>query len=558
MSTRPKQLVNYHSSFLYAISAGFEAMEAPKRFYVQDGVALHQRLEIETKLGHRLACSHLIPEKASKASTPIPCIVYAHSHGGSCLEGRFLIDLLVPKGISVFLFDFSGSGQSTGSFVTLGSNEQEDLVSVIEHLSKQETVSIIGLWGRSMGAASAIISAFKSKSPKIKVMVLDSPFDSLRNLISLFIDSTVKILPNFLISPACDFAEKLLMEKAGIDAAKVVPINHVPHCSVPSFFLVGEKDEITSKSLVESIYAKYKGKKEIEVIPGTHVTRRKREHLKKALEFLENHIFLRENSEEKNINSKSSQKASEDQLDQNSKDSVKENSLSNFEEGAKGKNNQQSFEKPMINNENQLLKVPEHPIFERTNLPSKGKPQASFPLNSEKPKESENLKKLQEDKPNTIPFKLDCPVSKGVLLESNMISYNDPKNKQIQSDLNPKKEPELNQKEGNSPRFHQKENQNKKQKPLFSKKPKPDQFPHQHDQFPHHQHDQFPSLVPQVPTLVSEVQASLESIKPKEPWQASGIPATRKRIFEGGYDSKNKKLNPKVGFEEMLLPKRKF
>jgi len=47
---------------------------------------------------------------------------------------------------------------------------------VIEYLRKSQTVCAIGLWGRSMGAATAIM--YGSKDKTISGMVLDSSFSS--------------------------------------------------------------------------------------------------------------------------------------------------------------------------------------------------------------------------------------------------------------------------------------------------------------------------------------------------------------------------------------------
>ena len=70
---------------------------------------------------------------------------------------------------------------STGEYVTLGEREKDDVEVVIEYLRKgvnrlQSTVyfpvSVIGLWGRSMGAVTALLHS--SRDPSIAAMVLDS------------------------------------------------------------------------------------------------------------------------------------------------------------------------------------------------------------------------------------------------------------------------------------------------------------------------------------------------------------------------------------------------
>lgn len=96
--------------------------------------------------------------------------------------------------MTVFSFDFSGCGLSDGDWVTLGFKEQGDLQTVIEYLRSTEMVSMIGLWGRSMGAVTSIF--YSAKEPaSIAVMVLDSPFSNLNRL-------TLELARNYSKIPA--------------------------------------------------------------------------------------------------------------------------------------------------------------------------------------------------------------------------------------------------------------------------------------------------------------------------------------------------------------------
>jgi len=69
---------------------------------------------------------------------------------------------------------------SEGEYISLGYYESDDLECVIDHLRSTEKVTTLGLWGRSMGAVTALM--FADKDPSIAGMVLDSPFASLPEL----------------------------------------------------------------------------------------------------------------------------------------------------------------------------------------------------------------------------------------------------------------------------------------------------------------------------------------------------------------------------------------
>jgi dipeptidyl aminopeptidase/acylaminoacyl peptidase len=94
------------------------------------------------------------------------CLLYLHGNIGSQREGRFLVDRLLPLGISLFCFDFTGSGLSDGEYVGLGHHEHEDAIDVVNLLRSQLNFSGFVLWGRSMGAATALMAA--PRSPLIR------------------------------------------------------------------------------------------------------------------------------------------------------------------------------------------------------------------------------------------------------------------------------------------------------------------------------------------------------------------------------------------------------
>ena len=53
---------------------------------------------------------------------------------------------------------------SDGEWVTLGAREVDDLAAAVAHLRTLEYVSTIGLWGRSMGAVTALLYAQRDPS----------------------------------------------------------------------------------------------------------------------------------------------------------------------------------------------------------------------------------------------------------------------------------------------------------------------------------------------------------------------------------------------------------
>ena len=76
-----------------------------------------------------------------------------------------MINCLLPDNISVFAFDFAGAGRSEGDLCSLGYYERGDLDTVLAHIQALRATAGIALWGRSMGAATALMVAAAPPPP---------------------------------------------------------------------------------------------------------------------------------------------------------------------------------------------------------------------------------------------------------------------------------------------------------------------------------------------------------------------------------------------------------
>ena len=88
---------------------------------------------------------------------------------------------------------------SEGEFISLGWHERDDLACIVDHLRANRNVSTIGLWGRSMGAVTALLHG--DRDPSIAGMVLDSPFSNLRTLCNELAKTHASV-PSFLVGAA--------------------------------------------------------------------------------------------------------------------------------------------------------------------------------------------------------------------------------------------------------------------------------------------------------------------------------------------------------------------
>lgn len=98
-------------------------------------------------------------------------------HGYPADKGNVLPAMLfLHKKYNLFLFDFRYFGNSDGYYSTIGKNEVLDLLAAIKFLHSKG-IDEVGIWGFSMGAAVAIMTA--PHVPEIKAVVAESSYANL-------------------------------------------------------------------------------------------------------------------------------------------------------------------------------------------------------------------------------------------------------------------------------------------------------------------------------------------------------------------------------------------
>ncbi|KAJ0233605.1 hypothetical protein HA466_0282310 [Hirschfeldia incana] len=224
-------------------------------------------LEVKNSRGDTLKCSHYMPVERSQ-DRPLPCVVYCHGNSGCRADASEAAIVLLPSNITIFTLDFSGSGLSGGEYVTLGSNEKDDLKAVVEYLRTDGNVSLIGLWGRSMGAVTSLM--YGAEDPSIAAMVLDSPFSDLVDLMMELVDTYKFPLPKFTIKFAIQYMRRAVQKKAKFDITDLNTIKVAKSCFVPVLFGHAIDDDFIHPHHSERIYEAYVGDKNMIKFEGDH------------------------------------------------------------------------------------------------------------------------------------------------------------------------------------------------------------------------------------------------------------------------------------------------
>jgi len=267
----------------------------------------------------------------SKSIKPKPkhtMIVYLHGNASARVEVvPNLSFLLAQVGVfGVVGLDFTGSGRSDGDWVSLGYYERVDLECLLQHLKRvyggpDGTDLEIILWGRSMGASTALMHAGKKsftakntqnsrnnssstldsvegvnfdvgttavssrnissgsitdneseRNPNtlkndndtsiLKGLVCDSPFASLTHLCEELVERARDqgvMVPGVVVSVAIAMIARSVRKLANFNIREITPIDDVKNIDVPALFICGADDDFITPQHSERLVEAYKG-----------------------------------------------------------------------------------------------------------------------------------------------------------------------------------------------------------------------------------------------------------------------------------------------------------
>lgn len=252
----------------------------PSTFTLGGNLYTRTDIKLYSSRGPELHCSHFEP--VVRPVQRLPCVVYLHGNCSSRLESLGCVPVLLPLNVTVFCFDFSGSGLSDGSYVSLGWFERDDLATVVQYLRSDGLASRIGLWGRSMGAVTALMEAYRD--PSIAGIVADSAFTSL-NALSQEIAGKTITLPSLLLETALSVVRKSIFRRAKFDINEISPISLAHVTYVPALFAFAADDSFISPKHSNILHSAYAGDKAIVSFEGDHNSMRPETFMYKASGF---------------------------------------------------------------------------------------------------------------------------------------------------------------------------------------------------------------------------------------------------------------------------------
>ncbi|KRX05717.1 hypothetical protein PPERSA_09857 [Pseudocohnilembus persalinus] len=243
----------------------------PQIFSILNTHAKREDFSIRNSRGYKMECSYFEPILIS--DKPHPVVIYLHGNSSSRLEGLSLLPYLLPIGIAVIIMDFSGCGMSEGQYISLGFYEKDDAQLVIDHIKKTKKISSIGIWGRSMGAATSLMIGTTRND--IDFVVADSSFLCIKQLCQEVAKKQYK-LPNFMAKAVWSYIKKKIFKKAGFDINECNTIKYIkdPKHMPNILFVHAQDDTLIKYDHSVALCDAYPGQKNILLIEGTHNSRR--------------------------------------------------------------------------------------------------------------------------------------------------------------------------------------------------------------------------------------------------------------------------------------------
>jgi alpha-beta hydrolase superfamily lysophospholipase len=196
-----------------------------------------ESIVIPSKSASQLA-SWYLPAANSHAT-----VVFVHGIGADRRQMLGLARILHGEGFAVLLIDLRAHGESPGDAITLGHLERFDVQAAVDYARQREPAHRIGLVGRSMGGAAALLAPKLDLDALVTESVYASIDDAIANRVGWF-----KPLLLWQLGP-----------RAGITADELRPIDRIGDIGCPVCVVTGGADRLTplaeSQRLVDAAHA---------------------------------------------------------------------------------------------------------------------------------------------------------------------------------------------------------------------------------------------------------------------------------------------------------------
>ena len=207
--------------------------------------ALNEVWSITSKDGLKLNATYFSPGSSSHNWA-----ILVHGYGRDQRFAWDFAETYLAHGYNVLTPDLRASGTSEGVYLTMGAKESDDILLWMEKILEVDPNAEIVLHGVSMGAATVIMTAGKSKSPNLVAVVEDCGYTSAFNMFT----AQLKELFNLPAFPIMNFVDLVSHFKTGVAVSDAAPIFYVKTIDVPILFIHGTEDKLVPYYMMQELY----------------------------------------------------------------------------------------------------------------------------------------------------------------------------------------------------------------------------------------------------------------------------------------------------------------
>lgn len=194
-------------------------------------------------------------------------VILLHGYMNEASSMFYYASIFSDRGFNALVPDLRGAGQSEGDYIGMGWNDRLDVVGWIHEIIKWDPQAQIVIFGVSMGAATAMMTAGERLPAHVVCVVEDCGYTSVADEFAYELRNLFR-LPSF---PILRFADRVTRSRAGYGIFEASAVEQLKKAKVPILFIHGEKDTFVPTSMVHRVYEAAAGEKELLLVKNaTH------------------------------------------------------------------------------------------------------------------------------------------------------------------------------------------------------------------------------------------------------------------------------------------------
>ena len=196
--------------------------------------------------GLNLVATHFFPQGYSHHWA-----ILVHGYGRSQGFAWDYTQPYIDQDFNVLTPDLRASGESEGTYLTMGVKEGEDIVGWVQKIVALDPDAKIVLHGVSMGAATVMLAAASPDMPKnVTAVIEDCGYTNAYDLFGEQLEKNFN-LPRFPIMNCVDAVSEM---RTGAKISDASPLTAVAQSDVPMMFIHGTDDDLVPVSMMEELY----------------------------------------------------------------------------------------------------------------------------------------------------------------------------------------------------------------------------------------------------------------------------------------------------------------